>query len=166
VQVVVHGPTRPDRTCFPDTRQTRRGRRGNSTTHRLVPRDPAEGSSLGIATPDLDTLYCQFIDCVNRRRFKDLDRFLAADVVEHGTQRTAGIDAARQTLAGWLVAFPDLHLTIDDLVVDGDRLVARLVLSGTHRDPLAGVAASRGETEVEGHPGPTGRRVRLSQLRG
>jgi predicted ester cyclase len=99
---------------------------------------------------ELDTLYCCFIDSVvNHRRLDDLDQFLAADVVEHAPARTVGLEAARQTLADWLAAFPDLHLTIEDLVVDGDRLMARLTATGTHRGQLTGLA-------------PTDRRVRVS----
>jgi len=46
----------------------------------------------------------------------------------------------------WLAAFPDLHLVIEDLVVDGDHLIARLVATGTHEGPST-------------HVGPTGQRV-------
>jgi len=102
-----------------------------------------------VAAPDLDTLYCRFIDNVNRRRLDQLDHFLAADVVQHAPETAVGIDAVRQMLADWLAAFPDLHLVIEELVTDGDRLIARLVLSGTHRGPLASLQ-------------PTGRRVRVS----
>jgi predicted ester cyclase len=82
---------------------------------------------------DLDTLYCRFIDTViNHRRLDHLDQFLADDVLEHAPGRAVGIDTVRQTLADWLAAFPDLHLVIEDLVTDGDRLIARLTATGTH----------------------------------
>jgi predicted ester cyclase len=115
-----------------------------------------------MATPDLGMLYCRFIDSVNRRRLDELDLFLAADVVEHGTEATVGIEAVRRTLAGWLVAFPDLHLVIADLVIEGDHLTARLMFSGTHRGPLASLGGSHGDSGVATtEPEPTGRRVRL-----
>jgi predicted ester cyclase len=101
-----------------------------------------------MATTDLDTLYCRFIDSINRRQLTDLNQYLTIDVVQHAPESAVGIDAARQTLLDWLAAFPDLHLVIDDLVVDGDHLIARLLLSGTHRGPLAGLE-------------PTSRRVRV-----
>jgi predicted ester cyclase len=69
-------------------------------------------------------------------------------VVQHALESAVGIDAARQTLMGWLAALPDLHLVIDHLVVDGDHLIARLLLSGTHRGQFAGLE-------------PTGRQVRV-----
>ena len=112
---------------------------------------------------NLDTLYCRFIDTViNHRRLDHLDQFLADDVLEHAPGRAVGIDTVRQTLADWLAAFPDLHLVIEDLVTDGDRLIARLTATGTHHGPLASLLGSHGDLEVAmGTLAPTGRRVRL-----
>jgi predicted ester cyclase len=98
----------------------------------------------------LDTLYCRFVDSViNRRRLEDLDEFMAADVVDHTPRETVGIDTARQTLERWLEVLPDLHLVIEDVVVDGERIMARLTATGTHARPQGGLE-------------PTGRRVRLA----
>ena len=94
------------------------------------------GGAEPMATADPATLYCRFVECVvNRRRLDQLDQFLARDVVEHAPARTVGLRAARRGLARWLVAFPDAHLVIEDLVVEGDRLMARLTAIGTRRDP-------------------------------
>jgi predicted ester cyclase len=98
---------------------------------------------------ELDALYCRFIDSVvNHRRLDDLDQFLAADVVQHAPVRTVGLEAARRTLADWLAAFPDLHLVIEDLVVDGDHLMARLTATGTHRGHLDGLAPTAWRVRV------------------
>lgn len=100
-----------------------------------------------MAAHDPATLYCRFIESVlNHRKLDQLDQFLAADVIDHAPDKTVGIVAARQTLAAWLAAFPDLHLSIADLVVDGDHLMARLTATGTHAGPLGRLA-------------PTGKRV-------
>ena len=100
-----------------------------------------------IAAHDPATLYCRFIESVfNHRELDQLDQFLDRDVVDHAPEQTAGVAAARQTLAAWLAAFPDLHMSIEDLVVDGDHLMARLTATGTHAGPL-------------GHLAPTGKWV-------
>jgi predicted ester cyclase len=103
-----------------------------------------------MATETLDTLYCRFVDSViNRRRLEDLDEFMAADVVDHSPEETVGIDTARQRLRRWLEVLPDLHLVIEDVVVDGDRMMARLTATGTHSGPLDGLE-------------PTGHQVNLA----
>jgi steroid delta-isomerase-like uncharacterized protein len=49
-------------------------------------------------------------------------------------------------------SFPDLHLTIDDLIAEGDIVVARLTARGTHQAPFRGIA-------------PTGQPVRWTGIR-
>ena len=53
-----------------------------------------------------------------------------------------GLDGASFLLQAYATAFPDFHLTIDDLVGEGDKVVVRWTFAGTHRGPLADVPAS------------------------
>jgi len=48
-------------------------------------------------------------------------------------------------------AFPDFHNAIDELIAEGDTVVARLTYTGTHRGKLFGIA-------------PTGNRVTYSGI--
>lgn len=65
---------------------------------------------------------------VDRRRLDNLGQFLAPDVVEHAadTVVSVGPSALRQRLAHWFPTVPDAHPVIEDLVVEGDHLVAQL----------------------------------------
>lgn len=52
------------------------------------------------------------------------------------------------TAQGWklafgqfLWAFPDLHIDLNDVISEGDRVAARFTLSGTHKGEWMGVAA-------------------------
>jgi len=36
-------------------------------------------------------------------------------------------------------AFPDVHVTIDDMVVEGERVAVRFTLGGTHKGEFMGV---------------------------
>ncbi|HSC25821.1 MAG TPA: ester cyclase [Vicinamibacterales bacterium] len=49
----------------------------------------------------------------------------------------------------WFVAFPDLQVTTEDLIVDGDRAVLLLRVTGSHSGEFFGMA-------------PTGRRIEVS----
>ena len=57
-----------------------------------------------------------------------------------------GPEAAKQAAADYRRAFPDLRVTVEDLIAEGDKVVARLRFRGTHLGELEGIA-------------PTGRRV-------
>jgi steroid delta-isomerase-like uncharacterized protein len=59
-----------------------------------------------------------------------------------------GLDGASFLLKAYGTAFPDFHLTIDDLVADGDKVVVRWTFTGTHHGPLADVPASGKRVDV------------------
>lgn len=41
-----------------------------------------------------------------------------------------------------LTGFPDVHVSIEDLLAEGDKVVARLLIRGTHTGPFAGQPAT------------------------
>jgi predicted ester cyclase len=51
-----------------------------------------------------------------------------------------GIEAAKQFFTMVIHAFPDLHMTVEDRVAEGDRVVTRLIVRGTHKGTFMGVA--------------------------
>jgi predicted ester cyclase len=53
-----------------------------------------------------------------------------------------GLEGASFLLQAYATAFPDFHLTTDDLVGEADKVVLRWTFTGTHRGPLADIAAS------------------------
>ncbi|WP_324277173.1 ester cyclase [Blastococcus brunescens] len=86
-------------------------------------------------------------DCVNTHRSELLERFVTEDVRVHpGTPGTApdtaGLDALRKAFAGFRTTFPDLRITPDQFVAEGDLVSLRWTASGTHSGPLAGIEPS------------------------
>jgi steroid delta-isomerase-like uncharacterized protein len=81
---------------------------------------------------------------------------LAADHAEdsivespaHGKITTRS--AIRSAYATWFDAFPDLKLTHDDVVVEGDRAVVFFTSTGTHMKPFATVPATKRRMEIHG----------------
>jgi predicted ester cyclase len=39
----------------------------------------------------------------------------------------------------WYDAFPDMHVTIDDMVAEGDKVAARVTMTGTHKGEIMGI---------------------------
>jgi len=50
-----------------------------------------------------------------------------------------GAQALKQVWAVLLRAYPDLHLTVEDLIAEGDKVVARIVCTGTHLGEYMGL---------------------------
>jgi steroid delta-isomerase-like uncharacterized protein len=53
-----------------------------------------------------------------------------------GSANVAGL------FAGVVAAFPDAHITINDIFAQGDQVVVRVVVSGTQDGPILGIPAS------------------------
>ena len=51
----------------------------------------------------------------------------------------SGAAALKRVWAVLLDAFPDLHLTIEDMIAEGDKLVSRNTVTGTHRGEYLGL---------------------------
>ena len=73
---------------------------------------------------------------------------VADDFVEH--QGGPGFPATKEGTLDFfralVTAFPDMRMTVEDLIEDGDKTVARVAVTGTHEGEFMGVP-------------PTGRRV-------
>jgi predicted ester cyclase len=59
-------------------------------------------------------------------------------------------DAARQEAADFRRGFPDVRSSIEDLIAEGDRVVARWRARATHRGEYAGVPPTGREVEFTG----------------
>lgn len=95
-----------------------------------------------------------WIDGLNRGDVSAADAAFAPDCVIHITGVAApfhGTGAWKEFIAGLLQAFPDIHFTIEDQLVQGDRAAFRWRATGTHTGPL-------------GAAPPTGKPVALDGL--
>ena len=75
-----------------------------------------------------------------------LDRFIAPDYVRHTSyfrdsgRDVVGLEPTRKSIAAMRAVFPDIHFDLHDLLVDGDKVVARWTCTGTQRGEFRGVA--------------------------
>jgi len=70
-----------------------------------------------------------------------IDELYATDVVAHsGTGKDIrGLKDYKQSTSETYNAFPDLHFTVDDMVVEGDKAAVRWTLTGTHKGEYMGI---------------------------
>lgn len=60
----------------------------------------------------------------------------------------AGAAGVEELARGLRAAFPDYNETIEDLIADGDKVVVRLTVRGTHLGPLPNVPATGKPVEI------------------
>ena len=65
-------------------------------------------------------------------------------------QEVHGLEGLRGVIDGYRTAFPDLKMTVHDLIVAGEKAVVSFTLTGTHQGDLMGIAPTGKEIEVSG----------------
>lgn len=84
--------------------------------------------------------------------YSSAHQFYAADVVvhtQHEPEPLRGREALRELHRLLHVAFPDFHITIEDMIRDGDEVAVRWTVRGTHRGDYFGIPPTGRPVEVE-----------------
>ena len=58
------------------------------------------------------------------------------------------IDTFKETFSEAREGFPDLSVTVDDVMAEGNRVAARVTMRGTHRGEFQGIAPTGKRVEV------------------
>jgi steroid delta-isomerase-like uncharacterized protein len=61
-----------------------------------------------------------------------------------------GFEAYEQFTAGFRNAFPDIQFTVDELIGEGDKVVARWTMRGTHQGNFQGIPPTGKKVAVSG----------------
>src|SRR5438270_7225926 len=80
-------------------------------------------------------------DVVQGRKLEALDEIVADDFVDHAAPpgSPAGADATRSMLGMLFAAFPDAEFNLEDVSGEGDRIVGRVEITGTHTGDFMGM---------------------------
>jgi len=79
-------------------------------------------------------------EVLNGRQIQVLEGLADPGFVSYLSDGTGiGLEVYRQTVAGTLAVFPDLHVMIEDQVAEGDKVVTRWKARGTPQVEFAGI---------------------------
>ncbi len=105
---------------------------------------------------DYDTFIHRWFEEVwNNRSERAIDEMFAEDGIANGLNDADG-NALRgpegfKTLhRAFLAAYPDLKITVEDIVSEGDKIAARCTVTGTHSGDALGVAPTNQPVEFTG----------------
>jgi steroid delta-isomerase-like uncharacterized protein len=95
----------------------------------------------------------RYQDAYNTNRLDDLAEVVAADVLTPNiiAGMSPGLEGAKAVHQTTLRGMPDYHTEIEDLIAEGDKVAARVRITGTHTGVFWGVA-------------PTGKRINLTGM--
>lgn len=87
-------------------------------------------------------MFTRFIEeAANRGNLDVIDELFSDDVryyLPFSSDPVVGREGVRGVVAGFRTAFPDLNISIDDLIEEGDKLAARVTARGTNKGELMG----------------------------
>ena len=89
----------------------------------------------------------------NQGNLDAADEFVAPEIIRHdpGTPDvTGGLEAHKQLVASIHAAFPDLHLTVEDMLAEGDKVAVRFTIRGTQKGEFAGIPPTNKQVEITG----------------
>jgi predicted ester cyclase len=85
-----------------------------------------------------ETIIHRWFDEVwNQKREAAIDEMLAADSIHHGLGgadggAVEGVESFKEFFRRFVALFPDLQVTVEDVVTDGEKISARYSAGGTH----------------------------------
>jgi steroid delta-isomerase-like uncharacterized protein len=70
-----------------------------------------------------------------------IDEVVEPDVLFHAPVPVgaSGVQALKQVMVVLLRVYPDLHLVVEDLIAEEDKVVGRTTVTGTHRGEYMGI---------------------------
>jgi steroid delta-isomerase-like uncharacterized protein len=86
----------------------------------------------------------RYKDAYNDNDLDALDEVLAVDVITPKIMPgvPAGLEGAKAVHRTSLIGMPDFQTEIDDLIAEGDKVVARVTMTGTHTGDFWGIPAT------------------------
>jgi predicted ester cyclase len=115
---------------------------------------PQDGAHGGAPAPadDHKAVVRRWIDAYNDRDDETEAAVRASGYTAHvgGEPEPLDSTAWTQFIGGFSAAFPDLRLTVEDIVSEGDRVAARVAFRGTHTREFLGIPPTNAEVAFWG----------------
>lgn len=96
-----------------------------------------------MSTEENKNLLRRWWEALNQRNALEIiDETYASDYVLHDpslSEPVQGVQGVREFISAVIAGFPDAHYTIEDLIAEGDKVVQRLSVRGTHQGEFQGI---------------------------
>jgi predicted ester cyclase len=94
-----------------------------------------------------------YAEAINKGNLDVIYESAHPDHVSHGTGENgkSGAEHLREWARLQRASFPDLHVTVEDWIIEGDKVVGRFTARGTHTgEPYVGIPTSGRSVEISG----------------
>ena len=108
-----------------------------------------------MSTEDNKTLMRRFFEEVyTKKNLAAIEEFISPNHIDHSAAAAGlpvGAEGSRQAIGMMLTGFPDLHVTVEDMIAEGDKAVVRMTMRGTQQGAFGSIS-------------PTGKQVAVSTI--
>jgi predicted ester cyclase len=103
------------------------------------------------ANKDLIRTYVETV--FNQRQVERADQLVAPDYVDHAALpgQAPGLEGGKRKWAMYLAGIPDLRVTIEELVAEGDKVAVRRSYAGTYRGELLAIPPTANRAWLRRH---------------
>ena len=91
-----------------------------------------------------------FTEILSQGKYEAADEIYATDFVNHGLTRDASLKEDEAGARGWRQAAPDLVVTVEQMVAEGDRVAVVWTGRGTNTGAGMGLPATGKKVQVRG----------------
>ncbi|HKY53192.1 MAG TPA: ester cyclase [Anaerolineales bacterium] len=94
----------------------------------------------------------RYQECYNTNNLDGLDEVMSFDVLTPKIMPGfgEGLEGAKAVHQKTLIGMPDFQTVIQDLIAEGDKVVARIIMTGTHTGDFYGIPATGKRVEFSG----------------
>ena len=93
-------------------------------------------------------IVCKLIDAINERNLAILGDLIAQDFCYYAqSHQIQGLNVIGQVIENEVKGFPDLHVIIEDMIAEGDKVWVRLEQTGTHTGEFRGLSPTGKKTK-------------------
>ncbi len=104
-----------------------------------------------MSTEENKAIVRRFYDeALNQKNLAAIEEYVDPHFIDH-SGAPGGIEGVKQVFSMTLATYPDLHLTFEDQIAEGNKVVSRLTWHGTQQGECMGIP-------------PTGKQVTISSI--
>jgi predicted ester cyclase len=78
----------------------------------------------------------RYVTALNNHDVNGFVDVIADKYVQHNGRAGQGLAGTQATFRSYFDTFPDMHMQVEDTIVSGDKVVARVTLTATHTKPV------------------------------
>jgi steroid delta-isomerase-like uncharacterized protein len=91
-----------------------------------------------------------FDEWINKKNLAAIDEMVTSNYVSHEGGEDVTAEGTKRFLAGVFTSFPDIHVTVEDIVCEGDKVVVRNTWRGADKGGFGGMPPTGKSVVIEG----------------